>query len=75
MPRTLARRGEATIPVDDPELQARLWHILELDLGDDRQAWELKGERWARVRRGASTALGTQAVLMQEASERATGAP
>jgi polyphosphate kinase len=71
MPRNLDRRVEATIPIADPELRARLEHILDQDLRDDRQAWELKGERWTRVPRGSALSAGTHALFMQEASERA----
>ena len=41
MPRNLDRRVEAVAPVDDPELQARLQEILDVNLADDTLAWEL----------------------------------
>ena len=41
MPRNLDRRVEALVPVDEPELQARLEEILEVNLADDTLAWVL----------------------------------
>ena len=41
MPRNLDRRVEAVTPVRDPALKARLQEILDVNLADDRLAWEL----------------------------------
>ena len=41
MPRNLDRRVEALVPVDEPDLQARLEEILEVNLADDTLAWVL----------------------------------
>ena len=50
MPRNLDRRVEALVPVDEPELQARLDEILEVNLADDSLAWELDARgRWTRL--------------------------
>ncbi len=50
MPRNLDRRVEALVPVDVPELQARLDEILEVNLADDSLAWRLGADgTWARV--------------------------
>jgi polyphosphate kinase len=49
MPRNLDRRVEAVVPVLDPELQARLREILEVDLSDDCLAWELDDCHWEKV--------------------------
>jgi polyphosphate kinase len=50
MPRNLDRRVEAVAPVDDPELQARLQEILDVNLADDTLAWELGSDgRWRKV--------------------------
>jgi polyphosphate kinase len=71
MPRNLDRRVEATVPVTDPDLQGRLQHILELGLRDERQAWELRGDRWRRVLpQGEGSVPGIHAQLMQEALDR-----
>jgi polyphosphate kinase len=41
MPRNLDRRVEALTPVDDPELQAQLDEIIDVELADDTLAWIL----------------------------------
>jgi polyphosphate kinase len=52
MPRNLDRRVEALVPVDEPDLQARLEEILEVNLADDTLAWVLDAEgRWGHVDR------------------------
>jgi len=54
MPRNLDRRVEALVPVDEPDLQARLDEILEVNLADDTLAWELQPDgHWARVQGSA----------------------
>jgi len=53
MPRNLDRRVEAVTPVKDPDLKARLQEILDVNLGDDRLAWELGPEGcWRKVEAG-----------------------
>ncbi len=50
MERDLDRRIEVLTPVDDPELQARLLEVLDLNLADDTNAWELgPNSTWERV--------------------------
>ncbi len=50
MERNLDRRVEAVVPVEAPELRARLREILELDLADDTRAWELDADgTWQKV--------------------------
>ena len=50
MPRNLDRRVEALVPVEEPDLQARLDEILAVNLADDTLAWELDADgRWERV--------------------------
>ena len=50
MPRNLDRRVEALVPVDEPELQARLEEILEVNLADDTLAWVLDDQgAWHHV--------------------------
>jgi polyphosphate kinase len=72
MPRNLDKRVEATVPVVEPDLQARLQHILDLCLDDQRQAWELRGERWTRVAPRGEEGVGVHEKLMQEALQRST---
>jgi polyphosphate kinase len=50
MERNLDRRVEAVVPVEAPELQARLREILDLDLADDTRACELAPDgTWHKV--------------------------
>ncbi len=52
MPRNLDRRVEAAVPVDEPELQARLQEILDVNLADDTLAWEMHPDgSWTHVER------------------------
>lgn len=51
MPRNLDRRVEALVPVERPDLQARLQEILDVELADDVLAWELGPDGvWRHVR-------------------------
>ena len=53
MPRNLDRRIETVIEVSDPDLRARLDEVLELNLADDTNAWELDAHGcWERVPAG-----------------------
>jgi polyphosphate kinase len=70
MDRNLDRRVEAVTPVLDAANKARLDHILEVMLADDRRAWELgSDERWQRVewRLEAATGLDTFETFKREA--------
>ena len=70
MDRNLDRRVEAVTPVLDPLNKARLDHILEVMLADDRRAWELGAdERWQRVEWGmeSPTGLDTFEVFKRDA--------
>jgi polyphosphate kinase len=55
MPRNLDRRVEALVSVVDPDLQARLQEILDVDLADDTLAWELGSDgQWEHVADGGT---------------------
>lgn len=41
MYRNLLARVEAIVPIEQPALRARLWQIVQIMLGDRRQAWDL----------------------------------
>jgi polyphosphate kinase len=50
MGRNLDRRVEVLVPVRDPELQARLFEVLDLVFADETNSWELGSDRrWRRV--------------------------
>ena len=70
MERNLDRRIEVLFPVTDPELQARVLEVLELDLADDTNAWALGPDgSWSRVARVAG--VSAQRRLQELARERA----
>jgi polyphosphate kinase len=75
MPRNLDRRVEAMTPVEDPELQARLQEILDVNMADDTLAWELHGDgSWTRVptSEGVNTHLRLQELAFERARRRRT---
>ncbi|MCU1462488.1 MAG: polyphosphate kinase 1 [Acidimicrobiales bacterium] len=70
MPRNLDRRIEAVAPVQDPELQARLQEVLDVNLADDTLAWELGPDgAWQKVK--SAEHMSTQEALQRRATERA----
>ncbi len=69
MPRNLDRRVEALVPVRAPALRRRLGEILDLELSDDTQVWELLGDgTWKRLEQ--STGIDAHRVLMARAVAR-----
>ncbi|MDQ3977948.1 MAG: RNA degradosome polyphosphate kinase, partial [Actinomycetota bacterium] len=69
MPRNLDRRVEAVVPVERPELQARLQEILDVNLADDTLAWQLSGDgTWNRV--STEKDVNTHERLQELAHER-----
>jgi len=73
MPRNLDRRVEAVVPVDRPELQARLQEILDVCLADNALAWQLQAAgAWERTRPGeGDDPVNTHLRLQDIAYERA----
>jgi polyphosphate kinase len=70
MPRNLDRRVEAAVPVDDPELRARLDEILQVTFADDVLSWELRADGgWSKV--PTVHGLDAQETLMGLAASRA----
>jgi polyphosphate kinase len=70
MGRNLDRRVEVLVPIHDPELQARLFEILDLDFADETNTWELGSDRrWRRVENVHG--VSAQARLKELAIERA----
>jgi polyphosphate kinase len=69
MPRNLDRRVEVLTPVVDPDLQARLDEVLEVELADNVLAWTLDADgRWTRARPGGE--IDTHARLQDVTVER-----
>ena len=70
MGRNLDRRVEVVVPVHDPELQARLFEILDLVFADETNAWALGSDRrWRRVKN--EHGLSSQEALKKLAIDRA----
>ena len=66
MPRNLERRVEAVVPINDERLRARLRSLIDVWLGDDRQAWTLAADgSWTQARPGP-VAHGTHEVLLKD---------
>ena len=72
----LEDRVETVVRVDDPRLEARLIHIMELALQDQRLAWDLQpdGRYVQRTPATEDEAIGFQDALIQQARERARAA-
>ncbi len=70
MERNLDRRIEVLTPVADPELQARLLEVLDLNLADDANAWVLGPNGcWDRV--PTTQGISAQRRLQELARDRA----
>ena len=68
MQRNLERRVEVLVPVDDPKLQAELRAILDIQLGDQRSAWEMRPDGSYAQRHGG--ARGAQQQLIERTEKR-----
>jgi polyphosphate kinase len=78
MPRNLDRRVEAMTPVDNPDLQARLQEVLDVNLADDTLAWTLGGDGgWTKVKteKGVNTHLRLQEVAFERARRHRQESP
>ena len=70
MGRNLDRRVEVLVPIHDPELQARLFEVLDLVFADETNTWELGPDRrWRRVENVHG--ISAQGRLKELAIERA----
>ena len=72
MGRNLDARVEAIVPVEEPQLQEDLQAILDLELGDNVKAWEMRpdGTYVQRTPAEGEEPRGCQELLMQRALER-----
>ena len=69
MDRNLDRRVEVVVPAEQPELQARLREILDVDLSDDTGSWQLGPTgTWLKVPTVAG--ISAQKVLQERAVAR-----
>ena len=65
MKRNLDERIEIIAPVREPDLQAHLWDVLQVQLNDRRQGWRLHDQTWTRD--DACTDIGVHADLLEQA--------
>ena len=67
MPRNLDRRVEAMVPILDRSLHARLASVLDVFLGDNRQAWDLHPDgTWVQRRAGGEEERASHRRLLRE---------
>jgi polyphosphate kinase len=73
MARNLDGRVEAIVPVEEPRIQEELDAILDLELGDNVKAWEMRPDgSYVQRRPGkGEEPRSSQDLLMQRAAERA----
>lgn len=70
MPRNLERRVEILFPVEQEELQKRLWHILQLQLKDNVKAHILQADgTYEKIDKRGKTLVNSQDLFCQEAIE------
>ena len=76
MYRNLHNRVEATVPVEHRILRERLWEILQIEMADHRQAWDMRPDGTYALRdasdipEGDPRIEGTHASLMRLTRER-----
>jgi len=72
MSRNLDYRVETMVPVESRELAAELQWILDVQLADNRKAWELEADgSWTRLRPAADEPVrASQAICMENALRR-----
>lgn len=72
MPRNLDKRVEILFPVEDPQLQKEIRHILDIQLADTKKAHLLKADgTYEKVDQRGKTPLNSQQYFCEEAIERA----
>jgi polyphosphate kinase len=71
MMRNLEHRVEVLVPIDPPELRAELRNILDTQLSDEFDAWEMQEDGSYRQRKGMhEPGEGSQQALIRYAQER-----
>ncbi|WP_022757888.1 RNA degradosome polyphosphate kinase [Butyrivibrio fibrisolvens] len=75
MPRNLERRVEILFPVEDPDLQKKIWHILDVELRDTLKASIMNEDgEYVKIDKRGKEALNSQLVFGKEAYEYASQA-
>jgi polyphosphate kinase len=75
MHRNQERRVEAVTPIEEPRLRAELWDILQIQLTDQRSAWDMQSDGTYIQRRprdddSGPSSKGTHQVLMERLQQR-----
>ena len=70
MQRNLERRVEVLAPIDDPRLQAELRYFLDVQLADQRGAWDMMPDGSYRQRRGDDGARHAQQQMIEHTDRR-----
>ena len=69
MMRNLEHRVEVVAPVEDPELQGRLRHIIDTQLSDEHSIWQMRPDG-SYIRLEGKSEDGSQQALIKDAQER-----
>jgi len=69
MMRNLEHRVEVLVPVEDPELQGRLRHLIDTQLSDEHSIWQMHSDGSYTLLEGNSEE-GSQQALIKDAQER-----
>lgn len=70
MKRNLESRVEVLVPVEDPTLRKELNYILETQLSDQRNAWEMQADGTYVQRKPSKGRKGSQAQMVEIADKR-----
>jgi polyphosphate kinase len=70
MSRNLESRVEVLAPVEDPALREELHSILEIQLDDQRSAWDMQPDGTYIQRRAEGVDEGSQQLLIEAAERR-----
>ncbi len=76
MTRNFLWRVEVAVPIEDPTLRERCWHLLQTLLSDQRQAWDMKSDGTYVQRTPVEPELdiGSHQLLMRLSREQAVRA-
>lgn len=69
MPRNLNERLELLVPVEDPDLSARLLHILQTHVNDTESSWQMEPDGSYAPLAGKGRSLRSQEVIYREVEE------
>ena len=70
MKRNLESRVETMVPVEKPAHQQELQNLLETQLADDRNAWEMRSDGSYEQRSGKGKSKGSQQQFIRRAEKQ-----